>query len=140
MYNTQKIANLIKDLCDQQNISVNQLLKASNVNKDVVLRLTKGIMPSADKIARIADYLQVSTDYLLGKTDNPAPNSSNTVPALSPDSLEQLIIDAKNKKGIGTIQGKDGDVIKQEQFTDEELAQIELTLSIIREKRKQRNT
>ena len=28
------------------------------------------------RIAKIADYFEVSTDYLLGKTDNPTPHSA----------------------------------------------------------------
>ena len=33
-----------------------------------------GQIPSADKLERIADYLDCSVDYLLGRTDNPAVN------------------------------------------------------------------
>ena len=33
-----------------------------------------GQLPSADKLERIADYLDCSMGYLLGRTDNPAMN------------------------------------------------------------------
>lgn len=33
--------------------------------------------PSADKLKNIADYFHVSTDYLLGRTDNPSSSSSD---------------------------------------------------------------
>jgi transcriptional regulator with XRE-family HTH domain len=31
-------------------------------------------VPSSDKLAKIADYLDVSVDYLLGRTDKPEVN------------------------------------------------------------------
>ena len=31
-------------------------------------------VPTADNLVKIADYLDVSTDYLLGRTDNPEIN------------------------------------------------------------------
>ena len=31
----------------------------------------KGNQPSAERLQQIADYFNVSTDYLLGRTDNP---------------------------------------------------------------------
>ena len=34
-------------------------------------------MPSGDKILRVAEFLDVSTDYLLGRTDNPQSHQNN---------------------------------------------------------------
>lgn len=36
-------------------------------------------MPNKEAINRIADFFNVSTDYLLGRTDNPLPNVAATV-------------------------------------------------------------
>jgi len=33
----------------------------------------RGTIPSGDVVAKIADYFHVSTDYLLGRTDDPSP-------------------------------------------------------------------
>lgn len=33
----------------------------------------RGTIPNGDTIAKIADFFNVSTDYLLGKTDDPTP-------------------------------------------------------------------
>jgi transcriptional regulator with XRE-family HTH domain len=57
-------------------------------------------MPSADKLATIADYLEVSTDYLLGLTDDPTPPKKHLTDEerlaaeifkMSPEKREQLI-------------------------------------------------
>ena len=45
----------------------------------------KSSMPKADNLAKIADYLEVSTDYLLGRTDDPG---QKTEPAPQNESKE----------------------------------------------------
>ena len=46
-----------------------------NISKSFIYDIEKRNMsPSCDKISRIADYLDVSVDYLLGRTDNPEVN------------------------------------------------------------------
>lgn len=47
--------------------------------------------PSLDAVSKIADYFNVSTDYLLGKTDDPTPPRSNT------DGSSKLFIPEKYK-------------------------------------------
>ena len=37
-------------------------------------------IPSGDKIEKVADYFNVSTDYLLGRTDNPSIAKGGDVP------------------------------------------------------------
>ena len=45
------------------------------IHKKNIYDLEKGgQIPSAEKLERIADYLDCSVDYLLGRTDNPAVN------------------------------------------------------------------
>lgn len=39
----------------------------------------KGSMPGADKVAKIADGLGVSIDYLLGRTDNPKATATGEI-------------------------------------------------------------
>ena len=36
-----------------------------------IQNILSGSSPSVDKIYKIADYFDVSVDYLLGRTDNP---------------------------------------------------------------------
>ncbi len=75
MQNTQIVACRIKVLCKEKNISVAQLLRDCNIAKSLIYDLERrGWWPSADRIVRVADYLGCSTDYLLGRTENPKVN------------------------------------------------------------------
>ena len=45
------------------------------LHPDMLRRYERGeVEPSMDALYKIADYYGVSTDYLLGRTDNPAVN------------------------------------------------------------------
>ena len=71
MYNSQEIANRIKTLSKQKNISVNQLLLECGLGKNTVAKLSSGTDILTQNFAKIADYLNCSVDYLLGRTDYP---------------------------------------------------------------------
>lgn len=52
-------------------LSKNKLLINVNLHKSIFDNMKKGQIPSIDKIHLIANYLDCSVDYLLGRTDNP---------------------------------------------------------------------
>lgn len=60
------IANRITELSSIRGISINRMLSVAGLNKSVVDRMKTGNMPSADKLAAIAQVLDVPTEYLLG--------------------------------------------------------------------------
>lgn len=66
----------VKKLCDARKISINDLETSLGYSKNTLYRL-KTQNPGADKLQSIADYFNVSTDYLLGRTDEPDPVFSN---------------------------------------------------------------
>ena len=69
------IATIIKELCKQNGISISLLLNECSLTKSFIYDLEKrSTSPSCEKITRIADYLDCSVDYLLGRTDNPEVN------------------------------------------------------------------
>ena len=52
----------------QQNVA-----DALNIQKSAYQRYEKGrVVPAATVIINLADFFNVSTDYLLGRSDNPA--------------------------------------------------------------------
>lgn len=67
MFSTFKI---VKDLCEKQGISLNTLEEKLELGKNSLYGLKRN-QPSAERLQQIADYFNVSTDYLLGRTDNP---------------------------------------------------------------------
>ena len=62
----------IKSLAKKQGISLNTLEERVGLGKNYIYSLKNKKTPSAEHISKIADYFNVSTDYLLGRTDNPA--------------------------------------------------------------------
>lgn len=61
---------IVKDLCKKQGISLNTLEEKLELGKNSLYGLKRN-QPSAERLQQIADYFNVSTDYLLGRTDNP---------------------------------------------------------------------
>lgn len=70
LYNSSKVADRIKILAKARSISVKQLLSDVGLGFNTMSNM-KISMPKADNLARIADYLDCSVDYLLGRIDNP---------------------------------------------------------------------
>ena len=60
----------IKELAKKQGLSINSLEEKLGYSRNTIYNL-KNSKPSTERISEIADYFNVSTDYLLGRTDNP---------------------------------------------------------------------
>lgn len=71
MYNSQEIANRIKLRAKEQGFSVSTVLSSCELGKNTVSKIGQGTDILTLNFARIADYLDCSVDYLLGRTDNP---------------------------------------------------------------------
>lgn len=66
-------------LCETRGIDKHIYTK-SGAGKDFISNIKKGSAPSIEKVYALADYLDCSVDYLLGRTDNPqAHKSGNNV-------------------------------------------------------------
>ena len=72
--NTSQVFEIIKKKCKSQNITIKEMLESCNINRNFMYDLKNGTIPAADKLEVIADYLDCSVDYLLGRTDNPEVN------------------------------------------------------------------
>lgn len=66
----------VRELAKKQGLSINQLEEKLNFGKNSLYGLKKS-NPNSKIIEKIADYFNVSTDYLLGRTDNPKIASDN---------------------------------------------------------------
>ncbi|NBH99500.1 XRE family transcriptional regulator [Anaerotruncus sp. 1XD22-93] len=75
MYNAQQTAEKIKFQAKSKNILIKNMLEDCGLNKNALSSmLSRGSWLQANNLARIADYLDCSVDYLLGRTDNPEVN------------------------------------------------------------------
>lgn len=90
MYNSQDVATRIKNLCAQNKISENQMLSKCGVGLRTIQNM-KTSMPSADKIAMIADYFNVSTDYLLGREKMTLADKKITTPSHTYIDVKHII-------------------------------------------------
>ena len=61
----------IKELAKKRGLSLNQVEEKLGYSKNTLYSLKRQKV-SSDRLQEIADYFGVSTDYLLGRTDNPA--------------------------------------------------------------------
>lgn len=70
MNNPQQIADLIRLHTTLQKISIRKMLKDIGLGVNSLSHMDNGSMPKADNLGKVADYLKVSVDYLLGRTEN----------------------------------------------------------------------
>ena len=62
----------VKELADRQKISMVALEEKLDFVKNSLYRW-KNSSPASDKLQKVADYFNVSVDYLLGRTDDSKP-------------------------------------------------------------------
>lgn len=65
--------NRFKALCDERNISVYRACTDIGLNRSAVAKWKNGGKPNGSTAGRLADYFGVTTDFLLGQTDEKAP-------------------------------------------------------------------
>lgn len=65
------MANKIKKVSKLKNISLKNILENCNLGSNTFSHMLHGKAIAFDSLAKIADYLDCSVDYLLGRTDNP---------------------------------------------------------------------
>ena len=58
----------VKKLCEEKGISISELERQLGYSKNTLYRLDIQA-PGSNKLLKIAEYFNVSTDYLLGRTD-----------------------------------------------------------------------
>jgi len=75
-----KIGNRIRFLRNQNKIDRQQLADAIGITYHALSKYeTDERQPGYDTLAKIADFFDVSVDYLLGRTDDPSPKGTQHV-------------------------------------------------------------
>jgi len=59
-----------QSLCDEKNISVYRACTDIGLNRSAVAKWKAGGKPNGTTAGKLADYFGVTTDYLLGKSDD----------------------------------------------------------------------
>ena len=75
MNNSQEVAKVIKDTAKQKGIAVGKMLEECELSKNALSTMqSAGYLPRIENLSKIADYLGVSVDYLLGRETKNAPD------------------------------------------------------------------
>jgi transcriptional regulator with XRE-family HTH domain len=75
MNNSQELRELIQKNLKTKNMSLSKMAKELGFSNSFFSDMKRhNTLLSAEKLGAIAQYLNVSTDYLLGLTDNPEIN------------------------------------------------------------------
>ncbi|MBO1005647.1 helix-turn-helix domain-containing protein [Pseudogracilibacillus auburnensis] len=89
--NEKKVGQIIVNLRENRNWSQRELARRVGLNASVMNRIESGERPVKDfELDTIASVLDTTTDYLLGRTDNPNPPNSEFNPM---DEINRLIKD-----------------------------------------------
>ena len=90
MYNLEIIEQRIVYIAKKLGISKNKLLINAELGKGLFDTMKKGQVPSVEKIHKIADYLDISVDFILGRTET-------TRVVNIPDKIIDIITEEYNK-------------------------------------------
>lgn len=71
VYNHEEIAERISALAREKYSSVSRFAKECQIGKNTIGKISNGTDILSLNMAKIADYLDCSVDYLLGRTDDP---------------------------------------------------------------------
>lgn len=91
-----EIFDIIKTLCDEQNVKITVLERDLNFSRGSIYKMAES-SPSADKIKKLADYFNVSTDYLLGRTTTKNGHCISGKEEMTYDILLRAYLNSKNK-------------------------------------------
>lgn len=69
-YNSVSIAEKIRKIAKTKNIPIGKMLQGCGLSKDFIsLMSARSTFPKVDNLAKVADYLDCSIDYLLDRSD-----------------------------------------------------------------------
>lgn len=58
-------------VCSKKNIKITNVVSELSLSSGNLSKWKNGTVPSGDILLKLADYLDISVDYLLGRTDKP---------------------------------------------------------------------
>ena len=114
MYNSQTVADRIKKAAKDKNLKLKTMLSDLQLGINLISQIANGSSVTASNLSKIADYLDCSVDYLLGRTDNPNAHKKER-PVLSIENEPRYRV---------RFAGRDGSV-GEKFLTKEEIEQLQ---------------
>lgn len=133
------LVDKIKTLCKEKKITVAELERKTGISNGQI-RKWDSSTPGIDKLELVADYFDVSVDYLLGRTDKKSYYELTAKDERDIEKeLQRLIDDLNSESGYAAFDGKSLDEYSEE---DRELlkASLENTLRLSKRLAKQKFT
>lgn len=93
----------VKELCEEHNTSITVLLKSLGISISKSTAWKYGSMPRSDVIKIIADHFNVSTDYILGNTDDKKKYGSP----------EETVLDSKKRRELDLLKKIDPELLPE---------------------------
>lgn len=118
----------IKALADTQKISIRRLEENIGFGNGTINRWRKNT-PGVDKLSKVADYFKVSTDYLLGRTDDKTSLSPKEMTDIG--QLADRMLDGLESENSVNFYG--------EPMSDEDKASLKAALLVALEMNKKRS-
>lgn len=95
--------NNLKEIREKKNITQIKLSTEIEVSQEIISHYEIGkSKPNIDNLNKLADYFNCSTDYLLGRTNNPAPirNLSVNEKEIAFITMQYNSLSSENKKHL----------------------------------------
>ena len=89
----------IKELAKKRGKALGQVEEDLGYGRNTLYKI-KNSTPNAERIAEIANYFNVSTDYLLGRTDNPSVASDASIIDTDPIEEQTLVMFRKETEDM----------------------------------------
>ena len=74
MHTAEELNSCIKSVCKQRKVSIGTMLSECGLSEAILRQKSDKKRISCFSLARIADYVDVPVDYLLGRMDKPEVN------------------------------------------------------------------
>lgn len=125
----------VKSLCKERKIPISKLEKDLGYSNGYVGQLRKGVFP-ADRLASIANYLNVSTEYLLNGTEAEEPTLTK-----KDEKCIEKILDATREQLLSQegLMFEGGQPATQEQI-DSILSAMQIGMEMAKKKNKEKYT
>ena len=83
--------DVFENLCDSVGKKPSPVGKEIGVSATTISKWKAGAIPNGELLSKVADYFGCSTDYLLGRTNNPDFKSAEMLRDLSAEQWQDLL-------------------------------------------------
>ncbi|MFJ8458414.1 helix-turn-helix domain-containing protein [Lysinibacillus xylanilyticus] len=132
----------IKMLSTERGKNVKDIAVELGYGENYFYSFNSGKKPSSDKLETIADYFDVSTDYLLGRTDKKRYYDLTEKDEQDIQKELQRMIEGLSESGHAAFDGRTLDELSEEEIEDRELllSSLENSLRLAKRVAKQKFT